>query len=94
MGRKYRDAERNNTGRDDPLESHLRKRVQPGELFMECHKNEQHASYLGFAKTPGKGSECRHAEGRIAQPRFPHAVSSIETSALLEIGAQTKTIPH
>jgi len=75
MGRKYRDAERNNTGRDDPLESHLRKRVQPGELFMECHKNEQHAAYLGFAETPGKGSECRHAYGRITQPRFPPAVT-------------------
>jgi hypothetical protein len=25
---------------------------------MKCHKNEQRASYLGFAETPGKGSEA------------------------------------
>ncbi len=67
MGRKYRHGERNNTGQDGSLESLLRKSVQPRELLMKRHKNEQHASYLGFAKEPGKGSESRHASGRTTQ---------------------------
>jgi hypothetical protein len=74
MGRKYRHGERNNTGRDDSLESHLPKGVQLGELSMKCHKDEQHAFCLGFAKEPGTGSEKRHADGRTTQPRFPPAV--------------------
>ncbi len=84
MGRKYRHAERNNTGRDGLLESLFRRRVQLGELFMKCHKDEQHTSYLGFAKAAGKGSERRHAEGSTNRRRFPPAVTRIEPSALLE----------
>ena len=67
MGRKYRHGERNNTGQDGPLESLLRKRVQLEKLLMKCRKDAQHASYLGFAKEPGKGSESRHASGRTTQ---------------------------
>ncbi len=74
MGRKYRHAERNNTRRDNALESRLRKRVQLGEL-LKCHKDEQHASCLGFAQAPGNGSESRHAEGSKKRRRFPPAVT-------------------
>jgi hypothetical protein len=54
MGRKYRDAERNNMGWGGPLESHLRKRIQPGELFTRPHSTLMTRAFrMTFMRFPG-----------------------------------------
>jgi len=58
MGRKYRDAERNNMGWGGPLESHLRKRIQPGQLFMKCQKMSNRRLALALPRRLAMGPKA------------------------------------